>query len=141
MFTRKGFTLIEILIVLVILAAIIGLALPKMTSMVEKARTGEALQALSAVKHAEEVYFNLKSTYTTDMGILGVEVPTSTTPNVDTKYHWYYSIDSASATAFQVTATRTSKSDATNKDKTIVMTFDNTNNDITWSGTHPNKPE
>ena len=50
---KKGFTLIEVLIVVVIIAILASLLLPRLTAAPEKARVAEGLQMLGAIRRAE----------------------------------------------------------------------------------------
>jgi type IV pilus assembly protein PilE len=54
---QHGFTLLEILIVIVILAVIAGLALPVYTSQVEKSRAQEAIVQLQDIRGSMLRYF------------------------------------------------------------------------------------
>ena len=60
---QKGFTLLELLIVIVILGVLAGLAIPAYQSAVEKARGQEALTSLSAGREAAVRFFALNNTY------------------------------------------------------------------------------
>ncbi len=53
---KKGFTLVELLIVVVIIAIMGTLILPLFTGQTEKARTTEALAMLSAIRRAQMRY-------------------------------------------------------------------------------------
>ena len=52
----KGFTLVEIVIVSVILAVIAGLAMPVYGTMIETSRSNEAKTTLSIILMAEKIY-------------------------------------------------------------------------------------
>jgi len=54
----KGFTLVEVLIVVVILGILAAAVLPRMTGQVDKARTAEAVNIMSAMRHALSSYFD-----------------------------------------------------------------------------------
>lgn len=100
----KGFTLLELMIVVVILGILVGVALPQYTKTVERSRQNEAVQLLGAIRGAEERVKYESATYTSSLTSLDIDAPpTSTTgPN-----YFTYAITSATATAFTATATRT----------------------------------
>jgi len=54
----KGFTLVEVLIVVVILGILAAAVLPRMTGQVDRARTAEAVNIMSAMRHALSSYFD-----------------------------------------------------------------------------------
>ncbi|HNX68707.1 MAG TPA: prepilin-type N-terminal cleavage/methylation domain-containing protein [Candidatus Omnitrophota bacterium] len=64
----KGFTLIEVLIVVVIIAILASLILPRMTSQVGKAQAAEAFQMSGAIKRAAERQFDLTGSYAIPSG-------------------------------------------------------------------------
>jgi len=53
---RKGFTLIELLVVVLIIGILSSVALPQYTQAVEKSRASEALQTISGLKKAFNMY-------------------------------------------------------------------------------------
>ncbi|MBU0650928.1 prepilin-type N-terminal cleavage/methylation domain-containing protein [bacterium] len=74
----KGFTLIEVLIVILIVGILASLAMPQYTKLVEKAKVSEAKTMLSAIRTAEGIYFSEKDEYTEDLeDDLDVEVTTA----------------------------------------------------------------
>ncbi|HNX69375.1 MAG TPA: prepilin-type N-terminal cleavage/methylation domain-containing protein [Candidatus Omnitrophota bacterium] len=55
----SGFTLIEVLIVVVIIAVLASLILPRMTTSTKKAEMAEALQMMGTIKRAAQQYLSL----------------------------------------------------------------------------------
>ena len=55
MFNKKGFTMIELLIVIIIVAVLASVAIPMMTANVERAKKSEAVAALGAIRSAERI--------------------------------------------------------------------------------------
>ncbi len=96
-FKRAGFTLIELLVVVLIIGILAAIALPQYEKTVERARAAEAMQMVSAIAKANEVYKLANGNYTTDISLLDIQVPgTDTTyngwPRKETKWFQYGSI-------------------------------------------------
>lgn len=73
---QKGFTLIEILIVLTAMAALIGIALPTLTSMQEEAKILQAKGDLRTLQTAMESYYmHNNRTYPTALTDLTTATP------------------------------------------------------------------
>lgn len=62
-YLRFGFTLLELLIVLVILAVLTGLALPVYSSNVERMRSVEAVEHLMNTRRSLFTYYAMNGTY------------------------------------------------------------------------------
>lgn len=53
---KTGFTLLELIIVIMIVSAMVAFAMPRYTSLVEKARSTEAIQILGLIKRSQNRY-------------------------------------------------------------------------------------
>ena len=71
---RKGFTLIEVLIVVIILGILATLALPQFTKMRKRAYLAEAWAGLGAIRTAQAIYYMEHLTYGAD-GSLDYDIP------------------------------------------------------------------
>jgi len=67
----KGFTLIELMIVVAVVGVIAALAYPSYVDSVRKGRRSDAQSALMEVAQKEEAYYARNATYTDDMRLLG----------------------------------------------------------------------
>ena len=60
---RKGFTLIELLVVVLIMGILASVAMPQYFKSVEKARSAEGIEILSAIASAQERTYMKRGTY------------------------------------------------------------------------------
>jgi prepilin-type N-terminal cleavage/methylation domain-containing protein len=67
---RRGFTLIELMIVVVIIGILAALAIPKFTSVTKRAKESEAAPLLRQIATLQERYHAREGVYTTDMAQL-----------------------------------------------------------------------
>jgi len=67
---KKGFTLLELMVVLIILGVLVSLGMPQYMAAVEKSRTAEAVGILGAIRGAELRYFSAHGTYAPDCAVL-----------------------------------------------------------------------
>ncbi len=65
---KKGFTLVEVLIVVVIIAILASLIVPRMLMQTEKAKAAEAIQMIGAIKRAAERYYDFHGSYDAPSG-------------------------------------------------------------------------
>lgn len=70
--TRKGFTLVELAVVIVIIGVLAAFGVPRFLKSVERSKAAEAFQYLSAVRAAQERYLAKEGTYTTDLTDLDI---------------------------------------------------------------------
>lgn len=55
---NKGFTLIELLVVLVLLVVIMSIAIPSVTSSIERSKTKQKQQKIELLRSAGELYYD-----------------------------------------------------------------------------------
>ncbi|OED35374.1 hypothetical protein AB834_04605 [PVC group bacterium (ex Bugula neritina AB1)] len=70
---NRGFTMIEVLMVVLVVGILASLAMPQYTKVVEKAKMSEAKTVLSAIRTAEGVYFMEYDAYTDDLTKLDLD--------------------------------------------------------------------
>jgi len=67
----RGFTLIELMVVVVIVAILVGIAYPAYVDQMRKTRRSEGKALLMELMSAEERHYTENGTYTTDFTQLG----------------------------------------------------------------------
>jgi prepilin-type N-terminal cleavage/methylation domain-containing protein len=93
---KRGFTLIEVLIVIIILGILATIAVPQFANMIKRARLGEAWTGLGAARTAAEVWKLENGNYAgMTINALGIE----DTPN------FTYSVNTTGGNSFVLTAT------------------------------------
>lgn len=100
---RKGFTLIEIMMVVVIIGVMVTIALPQYVKIVEKGRSSEARVMLGQIRSLQNLYFLEHDAYSLTFADLQLNVPLACNPN----YYFFYclSVDNNAGT-FIANATR-----------------------------------
>ncbi len=129
----KGFTLLELLMVVIIVGVLASLALPQYAGFVEKARAAEATATIGAIKNAQALYKLENGNYSSVLADLGMgSVPTSG----DAQY-WTYGTAGTAGTSYTITATRSGKKAAGHTGETIILTWTDANTPPeAWSGTY-----
>ena len=120
--SKKGFTLVELMIVVVIVGILASVAVPMYRTNVKKAMASEGVALMGTVRTAQRVYFAEHQTYCASANVADLGVDTS-----GNKYFASFSITTATGAAF--TATTTGTGDASSitvtidQDGTIVQTL------------------
>jgi len=89
---KKGFTLLELIIVIIIIGILGSMGFVQYTRVVERGRSAEAKVILGQIRLHQEGYKQEWGDYTTSIGALSVDVPTTCTVT-----HYFTYTSSASA--------------------------------------------
>ncbi len=93
--TRRGFSLLEVMIVVVIIGILASLAYPSLEGYLLRAKQTEAKVSLSALYTAQKIYFATNQTYADDLLKLDVQLDTGG----DSRYNITLTGDATSFTA------------------------------------------
>jgi len=103
---EQGFTLMELMVVIVIVAILAAVAVPLYVNYVRDAQRTEAKGAIGAVITAEQTWYQLKGTYTTDTFTQNAAPPQQLNCDLtDALANWTIQVTVASTTGFTVLAT------------------------------------
>ena len=73
---RRGFSLLEVMIVVVIIGILATLAYPSLEGYLQRSKQTEAKVGLSAVYNAQKIYFAINQTYADSLSNLDVQLET-----------------------------------------------------------------
>ena len=116
---KSGFTLLEIIIVIIIIGVLASLALPRLFSTVEYSRATEAFSAIQALRGSlERCYLGRGGNYTgCDIGVIDVE-----NPAFSNNSHFTYTITGQNVTGYVVTAFRNTRDGGGGTANSILLT-------------------
>ncbi|MBF0216959.1 MAG: prepilin-type N-terminal cleavage/methylation domain-containing protein [Candidatus Omnitrophica bacterium] len=140
---ENGFTVIELLIVIIVIGVLAGLALYSTTGTIEKVRSKDAYYVIRSIKSAEELYLSENGSFDDFTGPSDCDL--SLTIPADNSTWYNYSASGVYDTLNKyneilITASRSSKNCPSGKQGlTISLTFklyDDGHSQETWSGTY-----
>ncbi len=130
---RSGFTLLEIIIVIIIVGVLASLALPRLFSTVEFSRSAEALSAVATIRSSmERCYLANNGTYI-NCGNGGFTQLDIETPGSSPNAHFTYAISAPSTVGYTITASRNTLDNGSTA-STIIVAQTSTN--VTRTGTN-----
>jgi type IV pilus assembly protein PilE len=103
---QRGYTLIELMIVVAVLAILASIAYPGYVGYVQKARRADAKSGLTEAASALERYFSANASYT---GATLGAAATNVYRDVSPEGYYALSLNVASANSYTLTATPTTK--------------------------------
>ncbi|WP_372748281.1 type IV pilin protein [Litorivivens sp.] len=102
----KGFTLIELMIVVAVIAVLAGVAVPAYQEQIAKAKRADAASALATGAQALERYYTTNGTYLNTDGNLAAVFPTKA-PDSGSANYTIAATGTPTANSFTLRATRT----------------------------------
>lgn len=127
---KKGFTLLEIIVVLIIIGIIATLGFSQYTRVIEKGRTSEGKSNLGTIRTMTVAHYQENGTYPDNDYINDVlDLPTGTDNNcaaTNTNYYFQYAIDSGTGEASAYRCTTNGKSPEADSAYTLSLTVDGT---------------
>jgi prepilin-type N-terminal cleavage/methylation domain-containing protein len=135
---RKGFTLLELIVVLIVMGALVAIAMPQYMMFVERSRAAEAITAIGGIKAAEEANWISSNPSSYAAGAWPAGAATTSVGLTLQSTHWGY----VATAGGLITATRTAVDAPAGlpANTTIILQL-NAGTGSTWgAGSHPGQP-
>lgn len=82
-YSNQGFTLLEMMIVVGVIAILAAIAIPNYTNYLKRAQRTDAMETLTEVMNQQQRFFSRNRTYTTDLQDLGYNAATVDSDNAN----------------------------------------------------------
>lgn len=109
----RGFTLIELMIAVAIVAILAAVALPSYQSSVRKSRRADAIATMQQLQQAQERFRANNATYSGDIGAAADKIPiagaAASTPKTSPDGYYTLELSLPTATSYVIKATPTTK--------------------------------
>ncbi len=89
---KKGFTLIELMVVVLIIGVLASVALPQYERSVKKSRTAEVLMLLKSISDSQQVYLTTFKKCADNLSKLDIRIPTENMAADNGDGRWHYSL-------------------------------------------------
>ncbi len=123
---NKGFTLVELMITVSILAILAAVAIPAYSNYMNRAKQSDAIIGLKAAQMAQEQYYSENNEYSSKIDLLP-GFSDGDTDNAYVKGEYTLSVASASTTAFSIAATSGTLTDRWKIDQAMINPVADTN--------------
>lgn len=130
---QKGFTLIELMIVVMVIAILAAIAVPSYLEQSRKGRRADAVRAVGDLQLALERWRAENPSYAN----CGADCTSGTYPSIPTSPYYGIAISNETASTYTITATRSSGPQANDRCGNLVAAFDPVTGKPgkpTWSG-------
>lgn len=124
---NPGFTMLELIVVIIVLSVLVGVALPQYADFVEKGAVAEALAMIDQIATAEIIYHTETGNYINQFSAgPPLNIPGNWNVGYSTDYYWCYMARVDEPNKCNVYATRVNKGNPSAKfvDKRMVLTLD-----------------
>ncbi len=123
---KKGFTLLELIVVIIIIGILATLGFSQYAKVVEKGRTAEAKAILGQIRTAQAAYYLERNTFANSISDLAVGAPSACAAT-----HYFNYSTLGDNTTYNATATRCTGSGKTPNGPEYTITVDAADN---WGG-------
>ena len=138
--SKRGFTILEVVIVVVLIGVLAAIALPEYANFLERGKVTEAVNAIGSIKSAELIYKMRNDVYVSITQNTQSRLSEYLKLDIPSTGNWYYhSSTTTTPGGFTVSAFRL-PSGGTLNGTYIRLTFDPATGSYAWSGNHPLRP-